>query len=50
MFLASSYTSASSKTPTRCRILVTAVSDVPGNIDPSPGNNTAEVEINVNTR
>lgn len=46
-FNAGSFLSINRKTPTRCHLLLSALSLVDGNSDPSPANNSAEVEISV---
>ncbi|HYD48939.1 MAG TPA: PKD domain-containing protein, partial [Terriglobales bacterium] len=46
-FRAEDFTSVNGKTPTRCRLRFTAVTALDGNLDPTPANNTAEVEIDV---
>ena len=41
------FTSVNLHSPTRCALVLTADAVVPGNVDPSPSNNTVVVELNV---
>lgn len=44
---AADFTTVSHRAPSRCRLLVTAESQIVGNVDPRPANNTIGVDIDV---